>query len=247
MNGGSAVFSVCFIPHAKRVETFTHYELIKEWRQERMCKALWCPKSHQEWFEIAKEQAAQVLGDWADLLKKAEPYDSKGSLETQWRKVIEMMDGNGEVVIAKKLLEHYEASLVEEATLIEEPVDLGHAPKIGYGPKVGLPGHCPKRHHCSRVRKQIPLMGISLPKAERHPKSDPLFKWKPLPRPNQYPERSRFGLYSHFDQSLRRRETELAVQLILTLPGELRRGYKFLGKMLLRVQRIQILSTQPLL
>jgi hypothetical protein len=76
------LFSVHCVPHAQRVETLTHHELIKEWRRERMCKALWCQKSHQEWFEIGKERAAQVLGDWADFMGKAEPYDSEGSLKT---------------------------------------------------------------------------------------------------------------------------------------------------------------------
>jgi hypothetical protein len=40
------LFSVDAIPHAQRVETLTHYELIKEWRRERRCKAEWCQKSH---------------------------------------------------------------------------------------------------------------------------------------------------------------------------------------------------------
>ena len=72
-----------------------------------MCKAPLCGKSHQEWFEISKDRAAQVLGDWADFMKKAEPYDSKGSLKNRWREVMQMIDGNGQVVTAKKLLEHY--------------------------------------------------------------------------------------------------------------------------------------------
>jgi hypothetical protein len=201
------LFSVHYVPHAQRAETLTHHELIKEWRRERMCKAPWCRKSHQEWFEVSKERAAQVLGDWADFMKKAEPYDSEGWLKNWWREVIEMMDGNGEVVTAKKLLEHYEASLVEEATLVEEPVDLGHAPKIEevgfeYEPKVErleapkealvrvgslqteqptLPKETPLLKS-EALPKQIPLVEISLPKAEKQPKNDPLFKSKPSPK-----------------------------------------------------------------
>ena len=199
------LISVPCVPHAQRVETLTHHELIKEWRRERMCKAPWCGKSHQEWFEISKEQAAQVLRDWANLVKEAEPYDSEGSLKKRWREVVEMMDGNGEVVTAKKLLEHYEASLVEGTTLVKEPVDRGHAPKIkeevgvGYGPKGGHP-EAPKEAlvrvgllpieqptlpkgtpllKSEALPKPTLLVGFSLPKAEKQPKSHQLLKRKP--------------------------------------------------------------------
>jgi hypothetical protein len=167
-----------------------------------MCKAPWCRKSHQEWFEISEERAAQVLSDWADFMKRAEPYDSEGWLKNWWREVVEMIDGNGEVITAKKLLERYEESLVEEATLVEEPVDLGHAPKIeeevgfGYVSKVGRletavgslrieepawPKETPLLKS-EALPKQIPLVEISFPKAEKQPKSDQLCKTKPLPK-----------------------------------------------------------------
>jgi hypothetical protein len=48
------------------------------------------------------------------------------------------------MVNARKLLEHYEASLAEESIFAGEPVDLGHGLKIeeaagmGYGPEVGF-------------------------------------------------------------------------------------------------------------
>ena len=163
------LFNVCWVPHAQRVETLTHYELVKEWRRERMCKAPWCRKSHQEWFEISEEQAAQVLRDWADFMEIAEPYDSEGQLKNWWREVVEMMDGNGEVVTAKKLLEHYEESLVEEATLVEEPVEPTWPKETPLLKSEALP-------------EQIPLVEISFPKAEKQPKSDQLFKTKPLPK-----------------------------------------------------------------
>ena len=54
------LFSKENVPFAQRVETLAHYELIKEWRRERMCKARWCQKSHSEWFETSPERAAQV-------------------------------------------------------------------------------------------------------------------------------------------------------------------------------------------
>jgi hypothetical protein len=52
-----------------------------------------------------------------------------------------MMDENGELVTAKKLLELHDASLVEGTTLVEKMVDPGHASKIeviiDYGSDVG--------------------------------------------------------------------------------------------------------------
>ena len=109
-----------------------------------------------------------------------------------------MIDGNGLVVTAKKLLEHYEASLVEEVMLVKEPLDLGHVPKIeevgfGYGPKVGrleAPKEALERVDSLWIEqptwpketsllksealpKQIPLVEISLPNAEKQPKSEP--------------------------------------------------------------------------
>ncbi|KAI9745847.1 MAG: hypothetical protein M1818_000528 [Claussenomyces sp. TS43310] len=199
------LFSVHRVPHAQRAETLVHHELIKEWRRERMCKAVWCRKSHQEWFEISRERAAQVVGDWADFMNRAEPYDSNGSLKTRWREAIKMMDGDEEVVTAKKLLEHYEASLVEEAKLATKSADLGLVPKIeedmdfGYGSKVGLlkaskdalmdslpivPPTLPKETpvlESEDLPEQIPEVRISFPKAKIEPTSDPLLKRKPLP------------------------------------------------------------------
>jgi hypothetical protein len=205
------LFSVRYVPHAQRVETLTHHELIKEWRRERQCKAPWCRKSHQEWFEISKERATQVLGDWADFMTKAEPYDSRGWLKNRWEEVVKMMDRNGEVVTAKKLLKHYVTPLIEEATLIEEPVGLGRGLKIeweeeavdfGYGPKVGrleAPKETSMRVGALQIKQptllkeapllkgealpqQIPLAEISLPKVEKQSKSDSLSKRKPLPK-----------------------------------------------------------------
>ena len=57
-------------------------------------------------------------------MKRAEPYDSVGLLKAQWRATVEMMAGNGEVVTAKRLLQHYEESLFEKATLVKKPAHL---------------------------------------------------------------------------------------------------------------------------
>jgi hypothetical protein len=99
------LFSAYNVPNAQRAETLTHYELWKEWRVERMCKAFSCQKSHREWFEIDEERAKQVLGDWVDFFKSARPYDSCGILKPEWVHAVKAMSKEGELVTAKRLLE----------------------------------------------------------------------------------------------------------------------------------------------
>jgi hypothetical protein len=123
------LFSMHLVPHAKRAETLTHYELIREWRRERRCKNQDCNVKHIEWFEVSKYRAKQVVADWAEFIERAEPYDrDDGSLKPSWKIVVETIDGKGELVTAKKLLEHYEASLVEEPTFIETCLVIAEPP-----------------------------------------------------------------------------------------------------------------------
>jgi hypothetical protein len=124
------LFSVGLVPHAPRAETLTHYELIVEWRRERQCQAKHCRKSHQEWFEVSKERAKEVVGDWAKFMEIAEPYDSRGVLKARWKTFVKRTVRGGKTVTAKRLLEHCELSLAEDTTLVEEPVDPGRALKI---------------------------------------------------------------------------------------------------------------------
>ncbi|KAF2464797.1 uncharacterized protein BDR25DRAFT_307089 [Lindgomyces ingoldianus] len=124
------LFQVDGVPHAQRVETLTHYELIKEWRRERMCKAEWCRKSHREWFEVSKERAKQVLSDWAKFAKVAKPYDANGCLKIEWKDFVKKTAKSGETVTATQLLAHYEMSLVEDTTLVEESAEPEPEPKI---------------------------------------------------------------------------------------------------------------------
>lgn len=117
------LFRVDGIPRAQRAETLTHYELIKEWRRERMCKAEWCRKSHQEWFEVSKERAERILGDWAKFMKVAEPYDSNGHLKIEWNDFVRKTVKSGETVTVAMLLEHYEQFLANDTTLVEESTE----------------------------------------------------------------------------------------------------------------------------
>lgn len=118
------LFDVHDVPFAQRVETLTHYELFREWRTERMCKAPWCGKSHREWFEVGQDRAAQVLGDWAELFKSVKLYEEKwGSLKPDWWAVVEAMDKKGEAITAKGMLEHYRESSLERAAIAKETTD----------------------------------------------------------------------------------------------------------------------------
>jgi hypothetical protein len=199
---------VGLVPYAQRAETLTHYELIKEWRRERQCQAKHCGKSHQEWFEVSKERAKEVLGDWAKFMDIAKPYDSRGFLKVWWMNFVKRTIKSGETVTAKKLLEHYELFLAEDATLVEESVDPGRALRIEEQeddlwntPKLEeLEGPKKVSVHLDSLQieqlasteetllfkgeaspEPISLTGISFPGPEKQPKSDSLIKSKPLP------------------------------------------------------------------
>lgn len=191
------LFSMSCVPHAQRVETLTHHELIKEWRRERMCKAPKCRKSHQEWFEISREKAEQVLSDWAEFIRKAKPYDSTGVLKPQWKKVIEEIERKKEAVSANKLLDCYNATSIDEATILKEQVDLSCAPEIvktitGYYPEVMRSESCqgdfvcvssstlehPELPKSTALRKSE--VSCKIPKGDKLSKSKPSWKIKPM-------------------------------------------------------------------
>jgi len=120
------LFRATGVPYAQRVETLTHYELIKEWRRERPCEG--CLKNkgksvrHQEWFEVSQERAIQILSTWVELFKKADPYELSGSLKSDWREVVNEMKKNNEAVTSEKLLEHYEATVAKESLCTKETI-----------------------------------------------------------------------------------------------------------------------------
>ncbi len=127
------LFEVASVPHAQRVELLTHYELVKEWRSEAYCEVH--DSRHCEWFETSKTRAVQILGSWADFMKRAKPYDTKGLLKTGWREIVECMERNRELVTAARLLQHYEQSLNEDRVL---PAKTGEVESCSYVPKTGL-------------------------------------------------------------------------------------------------------------
>jgi hypothetical protein len=109
------LFRMTGVPYAQRVETLTHYELIKEWRREQLCKGCLKKKQqsirHQEWFNVSQERAIRVLQTWAKLFKKASPYERSGSLKSEWRNILDIMKAGGEAITSETLLKHYEATV----------------------------------------------------------------------------------------------------------------------------------------
>lgn len=120
------LFRATGVPYAQRVETLTHYELIKEWRREQPCKG--CLKNkgkrvrHQEWFEVSQNRAIQILSTWVELFKKANPYELSGSLKSDWREVVDGLKKNGEAITSKRLMAHYEATVAEDSACTKETV-----------------------------------------------------------------------------------------------------------------------------
>jgi T5orf172 domain len=187
------LFQVDGVPYAHRVETLTHYELIKEWRRERVCDG--CGASHREWFEVRKERAAQVLLDWANFFKKFQPYDSNGILKSQWSRVVNAMDEKKLEITAKSLVKHYETRLreaIEEiqvamaSLLVDLPTLSDEAPLlIGKAlPRLILPPQIPTSSKTTKPESDLPILPLSKPQprfeTETHVKAEPSFNPKPL-------------------------------------------------------------------
>ena len=177
------LFSIHDIAHAQRVETLTHYELIKEWRTELKCKAAHCPVRHQEWFEVSKQRAEQVLSDWAIFMEAAEPYDSKGVLKAEWGDFVKMTVKSGENVTGKMLLEHYGLSLDEDTTLVEESVDTKCTLKIEEQEQDPLDSITPEDLEAlEEALLQLDLLQIEQPTSTE---GAMLIKSEPSPKPIQ--------------------------------------------------------------
>ncbi|KAJ5805919.1 uncharacterized protein N7503_003521 [Penicillium pulvis] len=155
-----------------RAETLTHYELIKEWRRERMCKAPGCGKSHKEWFEISAELAKQVVSGWATFMEMARPYGEGGLLKPQWREAIEKIHYKLEVVTAEKLLALHNATLIKEETAPEEAVTFLYTPKV----KEEIPILRPVPTVLKAVKKENMLDDLPLVQQPKWPENTDLDK-----------------------------------------------------------------------
>ncbi|KAK7937423.1 uncharacterized protein PG986_014291 [Apiospora aurea] len=111
------------VPWAQRAEALTHHELAKEWRTERQCRGPYCGrKSHQEWFEVSKEKAQQVVDGWASVLKEGAPYGQQGTLKPQWRQYVKQAVIDGNQVTAQNLWEYHESARVGSTAHLVVPV-----------------------------------------------------------------------------------------------------------------------------
>ncbi|OAL42598.1 hypothetical protein IQ07DRAFT_593676 [Pyrenochaeta sp. DS3sAY3a] len=105
-------------PWAQRLETLAHYELIKEWRRERLYKIHL--SYHQEWFEVSHEKAMQFLSDWVKFFMVAHPYDTQGLIKSKWRAVVKVIEEEGGNVTASRLLTFTNAKVKEERVFVED-------------------------------------------------------------------------------------------------------------------------------
>jgi hypothetical protein len=128
---------------------------------------------------VSKERAEQVLGDWAEFMKAAEPYDSEGFLNARWKDFVLAMK-SGETLTAKKLLEQYKLSLAKQTTLVGEWVSPGRAPKLEKQEE-GL-WSTPKLEDLERPK--VPLLRLdSLRVESTYTKETLLLESKGLPEP----------------------------------------------------------------
>lgn len=93
------------VPHVYRVEQLIHTELKEYWRKEKRCKHNPdCPKQHQEWFEIAVENAKRIMNKWVEWMQKARTYNDSGLLEPEWVQVCRWARDGGKAMTAQALL-----------------------------------------------------------------------------------------------------------------------------------------------
>ncbi|KAF4626594.1 hypothetical protein G7Y89_g11564 [Cudoniella acicularis] len=84
------------IPHANRIETIIHAELVSL-RKTQFCAQ--CQRQHQEWFTISHIHARQVVTRWCRWVL-SQPYRN-GRLTSQWRDHLNKKDFNQHAASAR--------------------------------------------------------------------------------------------------------------------------------------------------
>jgi hypothetical protein len=74
------------IRHPERIEQLVHLELARCRYDIRWCK--FHKQSHIEWFQIAFEVASLTVHLWSQWMKRANPYDRRGTLKSFWKETI---------------------------------------------------------------------------------------------------------------------------------------------------------------
>lgn len=194
------LFRATEVPYAQRVETLTHHELVAEWRSEPPCQNCRARTGervcHSEWFEVGHDRAIKVLRTWVEFFKKAIPYESDGSLKTEWRRVVNALVAKGDNVTGTKLLEHHETSVKERETATKPPSgsdQSSNSMQSALQPQTGWPFKT--KTSPSHKSASLPIVRFD---NSTFPKTDFVFNTVPVKKfePSNKPLTSLFGTLS---------------------------------------------------
>ncbi|KAJ5328648.1 hypothetical protein N7452_009038 [Penicillium brevicompactum] len=176
--------------YAQRVETLIHHELIKEWREERRCMNPECSTRHQEWFEIDKNKAEQVLRDWVYFINEAQPYGLDGNLKAGWFRVVNRIKSRTGIITASELVKYYKSTLTNVArgekgsASSSEPINTGSDTRDPEGltqskkqkdqPKSNLPIRMRQGCGFKSLDRKIPTLAVPIIERELAPEEIPL-------------------------------------------------------------------------
>jgi hypothetical protein len=119
------------VRYPERVETLTHFELVKDWHAIRWCK--YHEQSHIEWFKTSDKMVSQVAKAWISWMERANPYDRRGYLKRHWREILDFLSEYEIIVTAELMVQIHEieegtisvASFLEDDLLRQERLGLG--------------------------------------------------------------------------------------------------------------------------
>ena len=62
------------------------------------------------------------MSTWAEIFKKADPYELSGLLKSEWRNVVYVMTVDSEAITLIRLLENYKATIAGDLALAKNAV-----------------------------------------------------------------------------------------------------------------------------
>jgi hypothetical protein len=89
------------VRHPERVESLTHFELVKHWHAMRWCG--FHRQAHIEWFKIGVGTVDRIVQCWSLWMERANPYDRRGRLKAFWRETIAFLTSY-EICITAELM-----------------------------------------------------------------------------------------------------------------------------------------------
>ena len=175
---------------ARRVETLVHHELIKERRKERMCKGPECSASHEEWFEIDKNKAEDILREWVYFINEAQPYGLDGKLKAGWVRVVDRIKSRKGIITASELVKYYNSTLTNVArgekgsASSSEPINTGSDTRDPEGltqsktqkdqPESNLPLRMRQGCGIESLNRKPPTLAVPITEKELAPEEIPL-------------------------------------------------------------------------